>query len=1691
MKHISKRLLSLLLAAIIVISCMPMTAMAALATVTIAVETPENSQVSAGDTLTLPVTITQNSGVAILPLGVQYDEEVFESVSITKGTVIEGDYTVNASNITWIDSNGETNTATGALFTINLKVKENASKGNTTVSIVATEDILDADYNEVELVSVSATISIAGTEEDEKIGYNNGDQNLTFAQVKADNYNLTKPGSGNYYFAGWFKDLESTEGITKDANGYYVLSADTASGTTFSITESRPKYDESYDETAAYHALWIYDDESVIRAFVLGVVGDTATFYSTTGDNTNITANATSLLKNTLIAVNTTGYVKMLRDMNITGIDLDDGENYNSSVMDLNGNTLTTSGVIKVYKNGNIYESSHDKGAITCTNGTLIEMGNDAVLELCDLSLIANAGHAIQVGIRANLNKIERCDITVSGGTSYAAIYLYGNASGPGKMGIMDECSIDSNGMLIMAGFADNVAGPITNTTMNGSATKSYIGATATYTKKGEFILGSGNNFEALNVTNQLFNASKIEFIALDSIYQIKNTATRLYPSSGCTVVLPAGYAAKVENGLLKFVEAYEVRYYSHDGSQLLKTEALLKGNSPVGDTVSYPNDHLNGYNHLGWALTPNGTELVDLSTITDTTTDLYAVREAVTHDLSTEVTVDGNTYKYASLAEAIAAVGTDYQDTEDQNITFKLFKDETISKGFTMKCASYTVDLNGHTVTMSGTKFISDQDSVNNRKIMVTSTAVNKGTVIFSTYCVLIGSTCPADIEFNNLNLKSSGGMMGYLPAVQIANGVNQTINRDSIKYTFSNCKITDTVLVSAAVPVVVPALITVENTTVNPGNCSNSSVVIYTDKMGYHDMSVSIDTLSIIEKPSEVALFNGVNPTVPEGYAFADSDGDGIWMAECQHTNWTPANCKDPKTCDTCGETEGEANGHAYSVEWNWSEDHTTANVTLTCEQGDDVQTPQVTVAIDESNAGKTVYTATVIWDGETYTDTYVEYTKLVIGDEVVEDETAPETNIEEGSNSVEIGKAEDVAKLDSLTVSNKENVVLKFLADALDSISEKVTGKAEISVKPVETTGTAVVRYEFNVTKNNGEEVDFNGSVEVKIPFTPATGKSGTDYRAYHIHNGKREAVNTIISGDATSGFFASFTIPNFSEVEIAPVAESGYIAGLNSSTIDVYTEDEVVVNVGVSSAGADTQYNAAEVIVTFPNNLLSLDTSNLDALKDAATLDYKTVVNGEITTLTIEQIGEVKNFASDNYVLNFTAKAEGTATVTLMNAAFAHEDNVHKENLKQATINPSSIDINIDVESVVVTLPTDTSVSGATETRKGEDYSFTVTQDPYMDYVVKAVVGENEYILTGTAGENNVYTYIIEGEKVSDDITVTVDKTGKKFDLTIVNKDGTTSEMSKALTYNQDYTFEIPAAKDEKHTVTCTIKRGDVAYNSAIAGTGKITIPGADITDSFTITFTETQTKFDVTVEEGMSGTITGGSGPNGSFEENEKPTLTIDKKPGYRYEVTAKDADGNPVEIVELEDGSYTTKDGISSDIFFSVVEKLVGTVNVYTYLTLNADATNSNSKNMFLVTYTDETLAEGSVPFYGADETSPMLWSEKYQAYCWLVIVDNGTLTAESALAQINVKAGTKADVNYSMDINGSNKIDAADAQFVYNMYKALYSSFDEIGIAQFLAADQNGDALTATGGAITVEDATMIIAAILTGTAQ
>ena len=430
-----------------------------------------------------------------------------------------------------------------------------------------------------------------------------------------------------------------------------------------------------------------------------------------------------------------------------------------------------------------------------------------------------------------------------------------------------------------------------------------------------------------------------------------------------------------------------------------------------------------------------------------------------------------------------------------------------------------------------------------------------------------------------------------------------------------------------------------------------------------------------------------------------------------------------------------------------------------------------------------------------------------------------------------------------------------------------------------------------------------------------------------------------------------------------------------------------------------------------------------------------------VTDENGVLTLEDYGTDKNLGTGVYVLAFDAIADGEANVTLTSAAFVNKENAVKSDLITAALTPAELAIMINKKTYKVTLPD--IFTGPTTVTDGEDYTFTKADGTHYDYdtVTATVNGTTVDVINNSDG-----TYTVKN--VRGELTITGSRTEKHYSVTFDgNAAGEIKDGAKTATYNQDYTFTLPTVAHWAYSVD-KITIGGKNYTDYTVKDSVYTIAGGAIDGNIVITVSKKQTIASVKVEGTGAGAA---AGYDTSATIGRDYTLTLTPEAGYRYQVTATVNDQSAE--VEKNGNTYTIR-AVTGDVVFNV-ERIVAVdgVLVSEYLTLNGT-------KMWLVK-NEVTLEDGKVPTY---DGAQMFWSEKYNAYCYLTIAE--TLAMEGAAAKVGITDGTAVSVDYGMDVNMTGKVDASDAQLIYNMYNVVYNGFtEEATVEKFLCADVNGDA--------------------------
>ena len=512
--------------------------------------------------------------------------------------------------------------------------------------------------------------------------------------------------------------------------------------------------------------------------------------------------------------------------------------------------------------------------------------------------------------------------------------------------------------------------------------------------------------------------------------------------------------------------------------------------------------------------------------------------------------------------------------------------------------------------------------------------------------------------------------------------------------------------------------------------------------------------------------------------------------------------------------------------------------------------------------------------------------------------------------------------------------------------------------------------------------------------------------------------------------------------------APAFVGYAVSASEDKTVTVGESAEVKINVS-NSDSIITTYNAYDLTLTYDTDKLTYNS--------CTAADALAVVKEDVPgTIRVIGFGDDKNLDTPAATLSFTAKGTGEAEVKITSAKVDIGSQAVGSDAPAAFL----LDDTTVIKVTGYTVTLGEGLSGESTVAPGADYTFTAIDADNYDYVISATMGGE----TTAANDNGNGTYTIPG--VTGNLVINATMTPKSYNVTVEGTGAGDVTAADKATYNTDYTFTV--TEDGNYTYNTTVTVGGKAYTLGTPENGKYTIPGTDIKGDIVISVTKTvkpSSVVSVTKPDYVKG--------NDTATKGQDYTFTVDKEEGYDYsEPTVKVGDVDVTDkVVKNGDGSYTIPGStITGNITIEVTKTAAVAVDVAQYLTLDG-------KVMYLVTASG-TLPEGQVAKY---DGMSMFWSEKYNAYAYLVIsADNLEAVKAEAAAKVKVAEGTSAGtVDYSGDVNGTGLTDVNDAQLTYDMYNTKYSSFDVVSMLKFLNADVSGDKKVNTA------DATAIVSLI------
>ena len=504
--------------------------------------------------------------------------------------------------------------------------------------------------------------------------------------------------------------------------------------------------------------------------------------------------------------------------------------------------------------------------------------------------------------------------------------------------------------------------------------------------------------------------------------------------------------------------------------------------------------------------------------------------------------------------------------------------------------------------------------------------------------------------------------------------------------------------------------------------------------------------------------------------------------------------------------------------------------------------------------------------------------------------------------------------------------------------------------------------------------------------------------------------------------------------------AKAAAGKYVVSLVSDSQNkvLSVGDTAAVTVMVAGQDASTGlYNAYDL-------KLSYDTQRLEFVS-ATAADGNAEITEADGRIRVKGYGDTKQFSTAAVAVTFKAKLPGIADVGITHAKIDVSDNAGLQNAPEAVVADGTVNIAIDGYEVTVEgegVGLDSNVATSTE-----DFIFWLNDYENYDYTISvAIDGVN--LTSKLTYDEETGKYTIPKKLIDGPILIKVEECKPKiYTVTITGED---VSGEKTAEYNTDYTFTLSREEGYLYTIEVTI--GGEIYNEYKVVEDVYTIPGTDITGKIKIRVIRTEDDSNKAFVSFAGTGAKDGSGQKKTEKGVEYP-FQLKRKKGYTYSVTVYvDGKRTPYDYDYELDTYYILSENVTGNIV--IVVGKVATVEVTEYVTLD-------KQSMYLIVY-NGTVPEGQVPKY---DGRSMYWSEKYQAYAWLVVSSETEKKAKkTAEGNITLKEGTAAgDVDYSGNVNRTLQTDLEDARLVREMYEGRHS-LDFMEMQKLLNADVYSD---------------------------
>lgn len=671
-------------------------------------------------------------------------------------------------------------------------------------------------------------------------------------------------------------------------------------------------------------------------------------------------------------------------------------------------------------------------------------------------------------------------------------------------------------------------------------------------------------------------------------------------------------------------------------------------------------------------------------------------------------------------------------------------------------------------------------------------------------------------------------------------------------------------------------------------------------------------------------------------------------------------------------------------------------------------------------------------------------------------------------------------------SETVQTGQNIAVAMTVD--ESYSDVITLETRLYYNSDLFTYVSYIGDNKDVTVNATPLTDTNGTY-MQVTIISATGGAAVKANekiatlVFAAKDGVTEQTSAefkskIQYGKTKGGTEISASDMQTYSVTITPPAP-GYQVSVPMS-ISAGVNGETIVPVAVHLTEADGTHSASNTFNAY----------SFTVTYDTAKLRYKSIApaDAEVTELgngVLKIAGtshDAINGSDTAFKLTFeTFTAVGAATVAVSDAKIDDKANAIDKDAPLAKA--GNLTTTVTVGGYSVTLPE--GFEGEGSAAAGEDYIFNVTDG--KAYTVTATVDGISVPVT-----KNGTTYTIAAQYVTGKIVVTAEEKAMVTVKVTNNGGGTIAGLNNDMT--------VPEGEDVTFTVTSPRSNSTIAYVVTVGGvelaakeltisngrkkayTYTYTIPGSMVKgESITVTVDKASSNVWTLIKTGngwddatLTYTNENGEAQSaaGSTIPNTAKTVTVsipkNDKRTYTVQYGLDSAASSPLAQADAGDKwtyTYTADESIFSLFYLDITytEKAdFAADGVVEYLKLGTDA---SAKTMWLVLCSGKTNGYLTCS-YDSSTAAPMYYSEKYQAWAYLVISGDDAETVKNSVKIMNVdESAGKLTVDYSGDVNMTGGVDINDAQLIVNMYNADYTEFTgNVTMEKFLRADMDGN---------------------------